>query len=145
MVEIGGFELPDDLYYDPWESYLWARVEEENVRVGITSVGIGVAKDIAYMELPTEGDEVKQREAFGILETVKATAELLAPVSGTVVEVNVEMQENPASASEAPYEKWLMVIKASNLEEELKNLMDINQAKEWYAKEIDKLKADEIL
>jgi len=145
MVEIGGFELPDDLYYDPWESYLWARVEEENVRVGITSVGIGVAKDIAYMELPTEGDEVKQREAFGILETVKATAELLAPVSGTVVEVNAEMQENPASASEAPYEKWLMVIKASNLEEELKNLMDINQAKEWYAKEIDKLKADEIL
>lgn len=144
-MEVEGFELREDLYYDPWGAYIWAKVEGDMVIVGITPLGVAVAKDFAYMELPFEGDEVKQEEAFGVIETIKATGELLAPVSGEVTEVNEEVRSDPAAIKEAPYEKWLIKIKPSNLEEELKNLMDFEKAKEWYAEEIKKLREDEVI
>lgn len=144
-MEVEGYELPDDLYYDDWGAYMWAKVEGDVITFGITSVGVAVAKDIVYMELPFEGDDVTQKEAFGMIETVKATGELLGLVSGTVAEVSEEMGSDPSSVKDAPYEKWLIKVKPSNLEADLKNLLDVKKAVDYYKKEIEKLKAEEVL
>ncbi|RLF59740.1 MAG: glycine cleavage system protein H [Thermoplasmata archaeon] len=144
-MDVEGFELKEDLYYESSGAYIWAKVEGDIVTVGITPVGVAVAKDFVYLELPSEGDSVTQGEAFGVIETIKATGELISPVSGEVVEVNEEAQDDPASIKENPYDKWLIKIKATNLEEELKNLMDIEKAKDWYIEEIRKLREDGIL
>jgi len=67
------------------------------------------------------------------VESVKAVSDLIAPISGTVEEVNQEVQSKPESLNEDPYGKaWLLVLKPSNLQAELANLMDFNKAVEWH-------------
>jgi len=76
---------------------------------------------------------VKQAEPYGTVESVKAVSDLIAPVSGTIEEVNEEIQSNPEILNEDPYKKgWLLVIKPSNLQAELANTMDFNKAVEWH-------------
>jgi glycine cleavage system H protein len=141
-MEIEGFEFPDDFYYEKYGSYLWAKLEDGKARIGVADFGLALAGDIVYLEVPAEGDEVKQEEAFGVAETVKATAELISPLSGEVVEVNAEATEDPNVLRE---KNWFIVIKPSNLEEELANLMKIEEAKEYFTKEIKKAKEEGLL
>lgn len=143
-MEIEGIDFPQDAYYEKYGSYLWAKVEDKNVRIGVTNFGLALAKDIVYIELPSKGDEVKQGEAFGVAETVKATAELISPVSGEVIQTNEDTAADPNILRE-PDKSWFIVVKPSNLDEELKNLMDIEKAKEYYTEEIRKAKADGLL
>ncbi len=143
-MKIEGMEFPDDAYYEPYGSYLMVKIEGDKARVEITELGTKVLADVVYLELPTEGDEVTQGEPFGTIETVKATGELYAPLSGEVVEVNEDAVSDPNVLKE-PGKNWLIVIKPSNLDEELKNLMDINKAKEYFEKEIQKAKEEGIL
>jgi len=76
---------------------------------------------------------VKQGEPYGTLESVKAVSDLVAAVSGTIEEVNDEVQSKPETLNEDPYAKgWLIVIKPSNLQADLANLMDFNKAVEWH-------------
>jgi glycine cleavage system H protein len=86
-----------------------------------------------YAELPGVGTEVKQGEPYGTLESVKAVSDLVSPISGTIQEVNEEVQSKPETLNEEPYGKaWLLVVKPSNLQEELGNLMDFDKAVEWH-------------
>jgi glycine cleavage system H protein len=83
--------------------------------------------------LPSVGAEVKQGEPYGTLESVKAVTDLVAAVSGTIQEVNDEVQSKPETLNEDPYTKgWLLVVKPSNLQAELANLMDFDKAVEWH-------------
>jgi glycine cleavage system H protein len=89
-----------------------------------------VLGDIVFVELPEVGAEVKANEPFGSVESVKTVSELYAPISGKVVEVNEELNDNPEFVNESPYEKaWMIVIEPADLSE-VDNLMTAEQYEE---------------
>jgi glycine cleavage system H protein len=105
--------------------------------MGITDYAQKSLREIVYAELPTVGTEVKQSEPYGTLESVKAVSDLVAAVSGTITEVNQEVQSKPETLNEDPYGKaWLIVVKPSNLQSELSKLMDFKVAVEWHKAQV---------
>ncbi len=112
---------PDDLLYT--DDHEWARVEGKTVTVGITKFAVEQLGDVTQVDLPREGEVVKQQEVFGSVESVKAVSDLFAPVSGKVVKVNTPLGESPEYVNEDPYDGgWLIQIEMSN-PDELKKLM----------------------
>jgi glycine cleavage system H protein len=131
MVKIEGFEVPEGLYYT--KDFEWVKIEGDKVRVGITDYAQKQLREIVYAELPSAGSQIKQNDPYGTVESVKAVSDLVAPVSGTVEEVNAEVQSKPELLNEDPYTKgWLLVVKPANLNAELANIMDFNKAVEWH-------------
>lgn len=106
--------VPKELRYS--EEHEWVKTEEGGkVRVGITDFAQHELGDIVFVELPEVGAELTANEPFGSVESVKTVSELYAPVSGKVVEVNEELNDNPEFVNESPYEKaWMIVIELSN-------------------------------
>jgi glycine cleavage system H protein len=120
--------IPKELRYS--EEHEWVKVEGERVRVGITDFAQHELGDIVFVELPEVGDEVTANEPFGSVESVKTVSELYAPVSGKVVEINEELNDNPEFVNESPYEKaWMIVIELSN-SSELDELLTAEQYEE---------------
>jgi glycine cleavage system H protein len=131
MVKVDNYEVPEDLYYS--NDFAWIKIEGDKVRMGITDYAQKQLREIVYAELPEAGTEVKQNEPYGTLESVKAVSDLVAAVSGTVEEVNAEVQSKPEILNEDPYvEGWLVVVKPTNLQAELANLMNFDKAVEWH-------------
>jgi len=107
---------PKELRYS--EEHEWVRVEGDKVRVGITDFAQSELGDIVFVELPEVGAEITANEPFGSVESVKTVSELYAPISGKVVEVNEELNDNPEFVNESPYEKaWMIVIEPSDMSE----------------------------
>ncbi|HLS36116.1 MAG TPA: glycine cleavage system protein GcvH [Bacillota bacterium] len=120
--------LPEELYYS--EEHEWARKEDNRVYVGITDFAQSELGDVVFVELPEEGEEFDVGDAFGTVESVKTVSELYAPVSGKVVEVNEDLEDNPEYVNESPYEDaWMIVIEMDD-EAELDNLLSSEQYKE---------------
>lgn len=116
---------PKELRYS--EEHEWVKVEGGNVRVGITHFAQSELGDIVFVELPEIGDEITANEPFGSVESVKTVSELYAPISGKVVEVNEDLNDNPEYVNESPYEKaWMVVLVPSNLDD-VDNLMTAEQ------------------
>jgi len=135
MVKIDKYEVPEGLYYS--KEFSWIKVEGDKVRMGITDYAQQQLREIVYAELPGTGTEVKQNEPYGTLESVKAVSDLIAAVSGTVEEVNSEVQSKPELLNESPFESgWLVILKPANLQAELPNLMDFDQAVEWHKNQV---------
>ena len=131
MVKVDNYEVPEGLYYS--KDFAWIKVEGDKVRMGITDYAQKQLREIVYAELPDAGMEVKQNEPYGTLESVKAVSDLVAAVSGTIEEVNAEVQSKPEVLNEDPYVKgWLLLVKPANLQAELANLMDFDKAVEWH-------------
>jgi glycine cleavage system H protein len=131
MVKVDGYEVPEGLYYS--KDFEWIKIEGDKVRMGLTDHAQKQLREIVYAELPVPGTEVKQNEPYGTVESVKAVSDLIAAISGTVEEVNEEVQSKPELLNEDPYVKgWLLVVKTSHLQAELPNLMDFNKAVEWH-------------
>ena len=131
MVKVGAYEVPEGIYYS--KDFEWIKVEGDKVRMGITDYAQKQLREIVYAELPDAGTEVQQNEPYGTLESVKAVSDLVAAVSGTIEEVNSEVQSKPEILNDDPYVKgWLLVVKPANLQAELANLMDFDKAVEWH-------------
>jgi glycine cleavage system H protein len=114
-------EFPDDRRYA--ETHEWAKPEGDLVRVGISDFAQDQLGDIVYVELPDPGKPVTQGEPLGVIESVKAVADLYAPVSGEVAEVNRGLPDSLDAISDDPYGRgWMLLIKASD-NEELEALM----------------------
>ncbi|MCJ8009400.1 glycine cleavage system protein GcvH [Lederbergia wuyishanensis] len=112
---------PKELRYS--EEHEWVKVEDGQVRIGITDFAQSELGDIVFVELPEVGDEVTADEPFGSVESVKTVSELYAPLSGKVVAVNEDLDDSPEFVNESPYEKaWMIVIEPSDLSE-MDNLM----------------------
>lgn len=106
--------VPEDLRYS--EEHEWAKVEDDLVRVGITDYAQHQLGDVVYVELPGWGDTFGFMEPFGVVESVKAASDLYAPVAGTVVEVNTELEDAPELVNEDPYgDGWMIVIEPDDL------------------------------
>ena len=131
MVKIEGYEVPEGLHYT--KEFEWLKIEGDKVRIGVTDYAQKQLREIVYAELPSPGSETKQNEPYGTVESVKAVSDLIAPISGTIEEVNTEVQSKPELLNEDPYVKgWLLTVKPANLNAELANIMDFAKAVEWH-------------
>ncbi|HIS29772.1 MAG TPA: glycine cleavage system protein GcvH [Candidatus Avamphibacillus intestinigallinarum] len=114
--------LPENLLYS--EEHEWIeKLDDNKVRIGITEFAQDELGDIVFVELPEEDDEVEVGESFGSVESVKTVSELYSPVTGTVLEVNEDLDDEPEAVNESPYEKaWMVVVELSDASE-LDNLL----------------------
>ncbi len=110
----------------------WIKDEGNEMTIGITDHAQQLLGDMVFVDLPQEGDEVKAGDELGVVESVKAASDFYAPVSGVVIAVNQQVNENPALVNSDPHGAgWLVKLKASNLSE-LSELLNTEQ----YQKEI---------
>jgi len=125
-------EIKDGLLYT--EEHEWVRLEGDTAVMGITDYAQSQLGDIAYVDLPETGKEVSQSAFMCDIESVKAVSDIFAPVSGTVLAANRELDDSPELINTQPYEAWIVKIKMSN-KEELKTLLDAASYKVYVEKE----------
>lgn len=107
---------PQELKYT--KDHEWIRIDGDTAIVGITDFAQGELGDIVYVEIETEGEELEQGAVFGTVEAVKTVSDLFMPVSGTVKEINEELEDAPESVNESPYEEgWMIKIEMTNPDE----------------------------
>jgi len=120
--------FPSDIMYHP--EHTWARLEGDIVVVGISDYAQDQLGEVLYVEMPEVGDEVRQGEVFGSIESAKVVSDLYAPVSGEVVEINEALEDSPELTNESPYEDgWIIKVSIKD-KEELNNLLDSEQYQE---------------
>ena len=114
---------PSDLKYSKTDE--WIRINGNEATIGITDYAQDQLGDIVYIELPWEqGQNVSAEDKFGDIESVKATSELISPISGEVVKVNEELKDHPELINDSPYEQgWMLVVKFAN-QAEIDQLLD---------------------
>ena len=126
MKEIQELTLPDDVRYS--EEHEWAKVDGENIKVGISDYAQNQLGDIVFVELPQEGNTFTSGDEFGTVESVKAVSELYIPVGGEIVSVNTELEDSPELVNTSPHDKgWIIEIKPVDIAE-----MDSLMSKEDY-------------
>lgn len=104
---------PEDLQYT--KEHEWTREEQGNFRVGITDYAQAALGDVVYLDLPAVGSTVTEGQALGEVESTKSVSDLYAPVSGTILERNVNLEDRPELVNADPYgEGWMLVIEPSS-------------------------------
>ena len=117
-------ETPTELRYA--ESHEWVRSENGLVTVGITDYAQEALGDVVFVELPEPGESVTAAEEAGVVESVKAASDIYAPVSGTVVEINENLEDAPELVNQDPYgDGWFFKVEPRNADE-LDDLLDAN-------------------
>ena len=111
----------EGLYYS--ESHEWVKVDGNIAIVGITDFAQHAMGDLSYVDMPEVDDELEKGEEFGAVESVKAASDLYAPVCGTVVEINEELEDAPELLNQDAFENWIMKVEMSD-PSELESLMD---------------------
>lgn len=106
-------KIVSGLFYT--KDHEWVKVEGNEAYVGITDFAQHALGDIVYVELPEVDAEIEGEESFGTIESVKAASDMLMPITGTIVEVNEDLENDPALVNADPYENWIMKIKVSNM------------------------------
>lgn len=125
-------KTPENLKYT--KEHEWIKIEDELVTIGITDYAQQELGDIVYVEIETVDETLDKDEVFGTVEAVKTVSDLNLPLSGTVVEFNEELEDEPENVNEDPYGKgWMIKLKMNNPDEVEKLL-----SAEAYAAEIDK-------
>ena len=120
-------EIRSELKYT--KDHEWVKVEGNQAKIGITDYAQGELGDIVYVEIETLEDSLGKEEIFGSVEAVKTVSDLFLPVSGKVLEVNKNLEDNPELINEDPYEKgWIIRMEIEN-PEELKDLLDSDSYK----------------
>ena len=111
----------EGLYYS--ESHEYVRVEGDYGFIGISDYAQHALGNVVYVDMPEVDDEVSAGEEFGAVESVKAASDLYSPVSGTVVEVNEALEDEPELINKDAYENWIIKVELSD-KSELDSLMD---------------------
>jgi glycine cleavage system H protein len=109
-------DFPEELHYN--KEHIWVRVEGGKAVIGITDYAQDELGKITSIDLPEVGDEVEQEDSFGSIEARKTVADMYAPITGTVLEINEELLDNPALLNEDPYDSgWIVVLSLDDPEE----------------------------
>ena len=109
------------------EHHVWIGIEDQHVFFGVTNYGQSELGRVISVDLPELGDKVEKGEAFAEVESNNTAAELIAPVSGTVIAVNHELESHPSIINEDPYsEGWLIEVSVKDLSE-VRSLMDMDE------------------
>jgi len=126
-------EFPANLRYT--KEHEWARQEGNRVVVGITDYAQKELGDVVFVELPEVGNTVAATDTFGVVESVKAVSDLYAPVSGTIVEANTILEDQPELVNASPYgQGWMIVIEAAHIGE-LQQLLTAAEYQAYVAQE----------
>lgn len=108
--------IPTDLKYT--KDHEWIKIEGDNVIIGITDFAQSALGDIVFVELPEIGKNLNAHQAFGVVESIKSVSDLYSPISGTVIEINSELQDTPELCNAEPYgAAWMIKVKISNTQE----------------------------
>ncbi len=121
-------KIIDGLYYS--ESHEYVKVEGDFGFIGITDYAQHELGNVVYVDMPEVDDEVTAGEDFGAVESVKAASDLMSPVSGTVVEVNEALEDEPGLINKDAFENWIIKVELSD-KSELDNLMDAKAYEEF--------------
>ena len=104
----------------------WVMVSEEVATIGITDFAQNQLGDIVFVELPEESSDIEKNEPFGAIEAVKTVADLFAPISGNIIEINKELEDSPDLVNTSPYDLgWIVKITIHN-HDELNDLMSLD-------------------
>ena len=117
----------EGLYYS--ESHEYVKVEGEYGYVGITDYAQHQLGNVVYVDMPEVDDDVTAGEEFGAVESVKAASDLISPISGTVVEINEVLEDDPEQINKDAFANWIMKVKLSDASE-LEGLMSASQYEE---------------
>ncbi|CCZ10975.1 glycine cleavage system H protein [Prevotella sp. CAG:1092] len=117
----------EGLYYS--ESHEYVKVEGEYGYVGITDYAQHQLGNVVYVDMPEVDDDVTAGEEFGAVESVKAASDLISPISGTVVEINEVLEDEPEQINKDAFANWIMKVKLSDTSE-LEGLMSASQYEE---------------
>ncbi len=121
-------EVPADIRYT--RTHEWAKLEDNEITVGITDHAQSALGDIVFVELPEVGQEYRKEQEGGVVESVKAASDLYVPISGEVTEINSALEEQPSKVNEDPYQDgWLYKIRPFDLGE-WDELLDANDYQE---------------
>ena len=115
------YEIPKDLMYSKDDE--WVRKESENrIVVGVTDYAQQQLGDIVFVELPAVGDPVNVGDSFGVIESVKAVSDLLAPVNGKIVRINALLEDRPEAVNDDCYgDGWMVIIEGNDDDSDLLN------------------------
>jgi len=105
--------FPEDLKYT--KDHEWLRIEDETATIGVTDFAQKELGDIVYVEVETLDEELEKGDVFGTVEAVKTVSDLFMPISGTVIEFNESLENEPEAVNSDPYgQGWMIKIKISN-------------------------------
>ena len=125
--------FPEELHYTA--SHEWIRVDGNVATIGITAYAVEQLSDLVFIELPESGTTVEKEQAFGEIESTKTVSELLAPVSGTIVEVNATIVDELDHVKDSPYDDgWMIKIEIADATE-LDSLLGAGQYAQQVATE----------
>ena len=139
VLEIKGFKIPQGFYLHP--GHTWVKIEEgDMVRVGLDDFALRLLGPLDQIEAPLMGKQLENNRADITLTRGRNNARLLSPVSGVVMDVNLELREKGSRVAQDAYaEGWILRLHCTNLRQELKNLMIGDQAGEFIDQEVDEL------
>jgi glycine cleavage system H protein len=120
-------EIREGLYYS--KDHEWVRIEGDRAYIGITDYAQDSLGSIVYVEIPKEGKALSKGEVLSVVESVKAASDIFAPISGTVVEVNQALADNPELINESPYENYIAIMSFENADD-LSDLLSPTQYEE---------------
>ena len=105
--------IPENLKYT--KDHEWVLIDGDVATIGITDFAQGELGDIVFVEIETEGETIDKEEVFGTIEAVKTVSDLYMPVTGEIIEVNADLEDNPELVNQDPYEGgWMIKIKMSD-------------------------------
>ena len=117
-------KIMDDYYYT--KNHEWVKVEGDTASIGVTDYAQHAMGQVVYVELPEIDDEFNQQDAFSVVESVKAASDIYMPISGTIIEINEELEDEPELINEDSYSNYICKIKIKE-KAELDNLMDTKE------------------
>ncbi len=142
MVKIDKYNFPDDLYYS--DQYLWVKADGKIATIGASNFAAIESGTISYLDLIfREGEEIKAGKPFGSVESGKGATTLYAPVSGTIKEVDPDVEADPGLINKDCYGKaWIIKVESSSLAADLKKLFKPSSPEfsKWQTAEITKSK-----
>ncbi len=110
-------EFPSDLKYH--KEHTWVKIEDDIATIGITDHAQNALGEILFVDLPEVGETITQGETFGTVESAKVASDLYAPISGEIIEVNEELDDDPELVNNSPYEDgWMIKVKIKNPDEQ---------------------------
>jgi glycine cleavage system H protein len=136
-MEIQGYEIPTDLYYDP--EHYWVRPEGDELVLGMTDFAQKLAGDIVFVQLPDDGKKLKKGKKLAKVESGKWLGKIMSPVDGVLVTVNEELETQPGLINRDPYGAgWMYRIKPEDMGQ-IEELIHGEEAiREWMEAEIAK-------
>ncbi len=124
--------IPTDLLYT--ETHEWVRKEDHQITVGITDYAQTQLRDIVYVDLPEKGKKFKKGDPVGSVESVKTVSDIFSPVSGIVIDANLDLKDQPQLINQDPYGKgWILRIEFTE-DNELSDLLSAKQYEELLSK-----------